>query len=74
MKFLAKEVDIVRLEQDINEEVKEALDKNQREFYLREQMRAISRQLGEFDDPQSEAFEYMDKIEECGLMRIPKKS
>lgn len=67
VKFLAKEVDIVRLEQDINEEVKEALDKNQREFYLREQMRAISRQLGEFDDPQSEAFEYMDKIEECGF-------
>ena len=32
VKFLAKEVDIVRLEQDINEEVKEALDKNQREF------------------------------------------
>lgn len=67
VKFLAKEVDIVRLEQDINEEVKEALDKNQRDFYLREQMRAISRQLGEFDDPQSEAFEYMDKIEECGF-------
>ena len=67
VKFLAKEVDIVRLEQDINEEVKEALDKNQREFYLREQMRAISRQLGEFDDPQSEAFEYMDRIEECGF-------
>lgn len=67
VKFLAKEVDIVRLEQDINEEVKEALDKTQRDFYLREQMRAISRQLGEFDDPQSEAFEYMDKIEECGF-------
>lgn len=67
VKFLAKEVDIVRLEQDINEEVKEALDKNQREFYLREQMRAISRQLGELDDPQSEAFEYMDRIEECGF-------
>lgn len=67
VKFLAKEVDIVRLEQDINEEVKEALDKNQREFYLREQMRAISRQLGESDDPQSEAFEYMDRIDECGF-------
>ena len=67
VKFLAREVDIVRLEQDINEEVKEALDRNQREFYLREQMRAISRQLGESDDPQSEAFEYMDRIEECGF-------
>lgn len=67
VKYLAREVDIVRLEQDINEEVKEALDKNQREFYLREQMRAISRQLGEVDDPQTESYEYMDRVEECGF-------
>ena len=60
VKFLAKEVDIVRLEQDINEEVKEALDKNQREHILREQMQVIREELG--DDFMSEAEELEEKI------------
>ena len=67
VKMLSREIDIVRLEQDINEEVKEAVDRNQREFYLREQLRVISRQLGEGDDPQTEAYDYMDKIDEIGF-------
>lgn len=67
IKVLSGEIDIIKLEQDINEEVKEAMERNQREFYLREQMRAISRQLGEGDDPQTEAFEYMDRIEAIGF-------
>lgn len=67
IKMLKSEIDIIRLEQSINEEVKEGLERNQREFYLREQMRVISRQLGEGDDPQSEAFDYMDRIEEIGF-------
>lgn len=67
IKMLGSEIDIIRLEQSINEEVKEAVDRNQREFYLREQMRVISRQLGEGDDPQGECFDYMDRIEEIGF-------
>ena len=43
------------------------LDKNQRDYYLREQMKIISNQLGDDDDSQSEAFEYLERIEELGL-------
>ncbi len=61
VKKLAQEIDIVRLEQDISEEVKLAVDRNHREFYLREQMKIIARQLGEGE--QSEIYDYMEKIE-----------
>ncbi len=67
IKCLVNEVDILNLEQEINDEVKEAADRNHREFYLREQMKAIARQLGESDDPMAESYEYMEKIEACGF-------
>lgn len=63
--ILINEVSIMELEQQISEEVHEAVEQNQREFYLREQMRIISKQLGEGDNIQEEIFEYMDKIEDC---------
>ncbi len=59
--MLSDETEILRLESEINMEVCENLDKNQREYYLREQMRVISRQLGGEDSPE-DAYEYMDKI------------
>ncbi len=61
---LVKEVEVLELEKEIQDEVKENIDQNQREYYLREQMRVISSQLGE-DEGQEEAYDYIDKI--CAL-------
>ncbi len=65
--MLENEIDIIETEIDIQEQVKEAIDKNQREYYLREQMRAIARQLGDGDNPQEEANEYIKKIKKLKL-------
>lgn len=64
--LLEAENDILSLEQDIQEKVHSQIDKNQREYYLREQMKAISGELGE-EDPQEEVTEYYDRIEKLKL-------
>jgi ATP-dependent Lon protease len=61
--ILENEIGIMELEVDIHEQVRDNMDKNQREYYLREQMRVLSRQLGDREDPQEEFFEYLDEIE-----------
>lgn len=66
LKLLESEIDILMLESEITDEVTESIDKNQREYYLREQLRAISRQLGD-EDPMDEAYGYQDKIKEIGF-------
>lgn len=63
IKVLSDEVNILMLEREIHEEVKGRLEKNQRDYYLREQMRVISSQLGESDNAQDEIYEYLDRIE-----------
>ncbi len=65
--MLRSEIEIIETEMEIQEQVKEQVDKNQREYYLREQMRVISRQLGDGDNPQEEAEKYIDRIFELGL-------
>lgn len=57
--FLASEIEILDIEQSINEQTQESIDKSQREYYLREQMRAIQEQLGESDS--EESFRYMSQ-------------
>ena len=65
--FLTREVQILELEQQIQDEVKDSIDKGQREYYLREQMKVISSQLGESEDEQDEAYAYIEKIEALHL-------
>ncbi|MEM1483370.1 endopeptidase La [Oscillospiraceae bacterium PP1C4] len=65
-RIMEEENDILSLEADIQEKVKGQIDKNQREYYLREQMKAISGELGE-DDPQEETYSYYDKIKKLSL-------
>jgi len=65
--ILENEADVMELEIDIHERVRDSLDKNQREYYLREQMRILSKQLGQGDDLQDEAVEYIEKIEKIGF-------
>jgi len=64
---LENEADVMELEMDIHERVRDALDKNQREYYLREQMRVMSKQLGQGDDLLEEADEYIEEIEKLGF-------
>jgi len=64
---LENEADVMELEMDIHERVRDALDKNQREYYLREQMRVMSKQLGQGEDLMEEADKYIEEIEKLGF-------
>ncbi len=60
--MLENENEILALEQDIHDQVREQIDRNQREYYLREQMKAISAELGEGDSTYDEIDKYIDSI------------
>ncbi|MAT44420.1 MAG: endopeptidase La [Anaerolineaceae bacterium] len=65
--FLAQELDVLQLEDEIQNKVQSEVDRSQREFYLREQMKAIQLELGEQDMFFAEVSELQTKIEELGL-------
>lgn len=60
--ILERECTLLEIEHDIFEKVKQKMDKNQRDYFLREQLRVIEEELGEGDTPQEEAYEFADKI------------
>lgn len=66
--LLNKEISTLEIENEIHEKVQENIDKNQREYYLREEMKAIGEALGDSDNPAEEADEYKSRIEKlsCG--------
>ena len=64
--FLAKQNEILELKAKIQSEVQQTLDKTQREYILREQMKAIQKELGE-DEGGAELKELKDKIEQAGM-------
>lgn len=65
--FISKELDVLELGKKIQSDVQEELGKNQREFYLREQLKAIQRELGEGSETEAEITELRQKIEESGM-------
>lgn len=65
--FLMKELEILKIEREINAKVRSQIDKLQKEYYLREQLKAIKAELGETEDFDSEIEEYEKKIEEKDL-------
>ena len=65
--FLRKELEILELGSKIQNRVKESMSKSQREYFLREQLKAIQQELGQFDEMQAEVDEYKDKIEQAGM-------
>ena len=67
LRILDKECQILELEKKIEEKVQEQMDENQKEYYLREQIRAISEELGEGDDPLEESGEYAKAIKALDL-------
>ncbi len=65
LSMLETEEDILRCEMDIHKKVRANMDENQRNFYLREQIKVIQNELG--DDGQSEIDEFFDRIDDANL-------
>ncbi len=72
VRLMARELEVLEITQQIRSETQEELDKTQREFYLRQQLRAIQKELGE-DDDQAVTDEYRQKIEDVGMPEEAKK-
>jgi len=65
--FLARQIEILELKGKIQSEVKSEMDKTQREYILREQLKAIQRELGEDDPQQADINELREKVEAAGM-------
>ena len=65
--IVARELEIVELERKINVRVRKQMEKTQKEYYLREQIKAIQRELGEKDDRMAEGEELKEKIAKAKL-------
>ena len=71
--LLSHEAEVMGIEREIQDKVKLQIDESQKEYYLREQMRAISQELGEDDDTTAEAEEYRRRITELHLAEDSEK-
>lgn len=69
---LETEIDILQVEKKIRGRVKAQMEKNQREYYLNEQMKAIQKELGELEDAPNEQEELARKIEKSGMPKAAK--
>ena len=69
--ILIREIEIMKIEQDISAKVKSQVNQNQKEYYLREQMRAIQDELGIDEDVENEQNEWLKKLEE---LHLPEKT
>ncbi len=67
LKLLANEADVLELEDEIHSRAQSEVDRTQREYYLREQMKVIQTELGEGDPWQREVLELRARIDEAGL-------
>ncbi len=65
--FLAREIEILNIEQDINTKVKSQMNKNQKEYYLREQMRVIQEELGINEDVEDEVEDWLEELKKLKL-------
>ncbi|MBV9648494.1 MAG: endopeptidase La [Candidatus Eremiobacteraeota bacterium] len=72
--LLTKELEVVELGHKIQSDIQREMEKNQREFYLRQQLRAIQDELGETDPQQAEANELRKKIDEAEMPEDARKA
>jgi ATP-dependent Lon protease len=72
--ILARELEVIQLGSKIQTQVQEEIDKGQREYYLREQLKAIQQELGEGDEQQAEVNELRERIEEAELPEYAQKA
>ena len=72
VKMLRQEAEMLRLETDIQEKTRASIDQNQKDYFLREQMKVIREELGE-EDEESEFYNYIDSIKKLKLEEEPEK-
>ena len=72
--LITKELEVVELGHKIQSDIQREMEKNQREFYLRQQLRAIQEELGETDPQQAETNELRKKIDEANMPEDVKKA
>jgi ATP-dependent Lon protease len=72
-RILIKELEVLELGSKIQSQVQSEVGRNQREYFLREQMKAIQKELGEGDDQTKEIEELTEKIEAAGMPELVKK-
>lgn len=65
--ILEEETRLNKLEKKIRDKVQDSIDQNQKDFYLREQLKAISEELGDGEEPENEIEEYKQKIKAIGF-------
>jgi ATP-dependent Lon protease len=70
---LAKELEVQQLRNKIQSEVQDSVQQSQRDYYLREQLKAIQKELGDLDDTQKDIAELKEKIEAAGMPDEVKK-
>ena len=70
---LAKELEVQQLRNKIQSEVQDSVQSSQRDYYLREQMKAIQKELGDQDDTQKDIADLKEKIEAAGMPEETKK-
>ena len=73
LKEVEKEKHIAQLELKINQEVKRALDEHQKEFYLREKMKAIQKELGDEYSKEAVSEEFREKVQSLGMPHAVKE-
>src|SRR6202012_247424 len=71
--YLAKELEVQQLRNKIQSEVQDSVQQSQRDFYLREQMKAIQKELGDLDETQKDVADLKEKIEAAGMPEETKK-
>src|SRR5699024_6075918 len=67
LKLIADEKKVLNLEKKIGQRVRSSMEKTQKEYYLREQLKAIQKELGETDGIESEVEILREKIEDAGM-------
>jgi ATP-dependent Lon protease len=72
-RVLIKELEVLELGSRIQSQVQSEVGRNQREYFLREQLKAIQKELGEDDDQSKESDEIRDKVESAGMPEAVKK-
>ncbi len=65
--LLERELELLEMQQEISSQVRGELDRSQREYFLRQQLRAIQRELGDVDELQNELEEYRRKADEAAM-------
>jgi ATP-dependent Lon protease len=71
--LLSKEMELSEVQARIQSQAKEEMSKTQREYFLREQLRAIQQELGDVDEKSKEIDDYLEKIESAGMPEDVKK-